>query len=590
MSSEPVLRILSSDLSSQPERALATFARFLGVSADIVLATEDGPDFGPAGTMGEGNAVLAIGFGTWRRFAHRPWADRLLGSTSFALIFGHSPDNGPSTELAAASGGALTGFADVEAGELQVEVIRRRSDSGGAVAAVSTRITASSTPVFVFGAETTRAQRLVSLDGQPYGVSIPVEGGSHYFLAEGNLVDLDAEVTPDSPIKAWSPQLFSLSFFLRDAFGDHCWTAPTHPANFIVDDPYLRSRYGFVTLDELPPELRRTGIALTIAFIPFNYRRSRQRIVDQLKACSDLFSIAVHGCDHTEGEFSSSNLSWLEGTAAKALERMDEHQRRTGMPYDKVMVFPKGRFSTQGIQALKRCGFEAAVNSSVWPEDWRHANVRLRDLLAVAVTSHHAFPVFGRRYPSSVYDLAFDAEFQKPILGVEHHEYFRDGFAPLETFARELGDAVHHLKWCALDQALASSYVVRRQSRNVWALRHFVGKLSFTNSSSEPWTLNIEKPETSGDVESVEVNGQSVPFRVQDGTLTYSVLVPAGATIAARVIQRSVAISARKVGPIFLAKVCLRRWLSDFRDNYLAKNTFLLKAARALLKRLRGQG
>ena len=69
----------------------------------------------------------------------------------------------------------------------------------------------------------------------------------------------------------------------------------------IVDDPYLKKRYGFIQYATLMRELEGMCGALTVAFIPYNRRRSDRHTVALLHAHSDRFSIAVHGCDHTGG-------------------------------------------------------------------------------------------------------------------------------------------------------------------------------------------------------------------------------------------------------------------------------------------------
>src|ERR1039458_1610506 len=103
------------------------------------------------------------------------------------------------------------------------------------------------------------------------------------------------------------------------------------------------------------------------------WRRMGQRdprVVGLLRSASERFSIAVHGCDHAAAEYSSTDGAWLEGTSSCALDRMEQHKRRTGMPFDNVMVFPQGRFSIEAISALKNCGFAAAVNTTLWAVDW----------------------------------------------------------------------------------------------------------------------------------------------------------------------------------------------------------------------------
>ena len=48
----------------------------------------------------------------------------------------------------------------------------------------------------------------------------------------------------------------------------------------------------------------------------------------------------------------------------EALERMNRHQRRTGVPYEPIMVFPQGIFSERAMSVLKRRNFVAAVNTT----------------------------------------------------------------------------------------------------------------------------------------------------------------------------------------------------------------------------------
>jgi hypothetical protein len=398
-------------------------------------------------------------------------------------------------------------------------------------------------------------------------------------LAEEQVVDIDASLTPKSSLRTSYAQFIALSIFFRGTFGPLCWTAPTIGANFVIDDPSLKARYGHILFKSLAADLSRTGVALTVAFIPFNYRRSSLRIVEMLRTIPDRFSIAVHGCDHTRGEYASTDWAWLDGTTTCALDRMEQHRRLTGMPYDNVMVFPQGKFSTTAIGVLKRRGFLAAVNSDAWPADWDLYPAKIRDAIDVAVSRYSGFPIFVRRYPVDFFDYAFDAFFQKPVLGVEHHRYFRSGFAPLENLAVALRRAIPNLHWMPLGSAVVSTHLIRNNTDGTCSVRHFVPEFRYKNKTSVNLACSVEKPESEDLVTSVLVNGTPVPFELSAGNLRYFVVVPPGEEIEARVIYSRTELHQRPSPWPFRLRVCARRYLSDLRDNGIAQSDRILATA-----------
>jgi hypothetical protein len=266
---------------------------------------------------------------------------------------------------------------------------------------------------------------------------------------------------------------------------------------------------------------------------------------------------------------------------------MEQHQRRTGMSFDNVMVFPQGRFSIAAIGALKNCGFFAAVNTSAWPVDWNKSPSTLRDALDVAVTSYERFPIFVRRYPRDVFDYAFDALFQKPVLVVEHHQYFRNGFARLEALAQNLARMAPALTWMPLGQAVMSSHLVRRSSDSQWALRHYIPEFRHRNLAASDLVFAVEKPEAEGSVEAVLVDGKPVPFDVQAGWLRYSVAARSGYEVRGKVLYRRLSLHPRKSPWKYRLGVSGRRFLSDLRDNYLARSEWMLRIVETLMKTLR---
>ena len=115
---------------------------------------------------------------------------------------------------------------------------------------------------------------------------------------------------------------------------------------------------------------------------------------------SDRFSLCLHGCDHTEGEFASTEPRRLNTQLHLATQRMRAHEQRTGLSYDEVMVFPQGKFSTASLALLKCHNYLAAVNSSAVPMDLGEAHgLTIADFLAPAISKYGDFPLFVRRYP-----------------------------------------------------------------------------------------------------------------------------------------------------------------------------------------------
>src|SRR5262249_23539858 len=164
---------------------------------------------------------------------------------------------------------------------------------------------------------------------------------------------------------------------------------PRQYANIVIDDPLLRKSYGFLNYSRLLEEMDRSAFTSTIAFIPWNYKRTDSTIARLVRERSDKFRLCVHGCDHTGGEFATTDLADLNRRIQLATKRMDAHEHLTGVSYTPVMVFPQGRFSSVSLAALKRNNYLAAVNSSVQPQDLDDAHtLTLADMLMPAILKY----------------------------------------------------------------------------------------------------------------------------------------------------------------------------------------------------------
>jgi len=231
-----------------------------------------------------------------------------------------------------------------------------------------------------------------------------------FVLAGQNIVDLDAElVSRNFDIRRYFLSATPIVMYVKWAFADICWNTPENNACLIIDDPPLRPQYGFLNYQRLLDLMERHNFTTNIAFIPWNWRRSDPTVVGMFKTHPERYSLSIHGCDHTGGEFGTSQFDKLAWKSRQALDRMTCHQKKTGIHYDRIMIFPQGVFSGPSLAALKQASFTAAVNTEVLSSDVPRVPITISDVWDVAVMKYGSFPIFTRRYPSQgIENFAFD--------------------------------------------------------------------------------------------------------------------------------------------------------------------------------------
>jgi hypothetical protein len=583
----PLLCILSSESSAASDQAICKFAQFLGLQAELVpLRGELTEPPEALGAPAAGGRALAFGYTALRHLVQRGWFASLLEEARFIFAYGFAPADGELPELKWLTRGALAFVTSIGAAQKHFTVHSDVRYRNFPVSGKSCSVEGGPTAVFFDAVRADDIERYITANGHPFFVCVNRGRSLLFLLAEAELVDIERVLSPELSLRSWYPQLIAITIFLRSAFGPWCWTSTVTGATFIVDDPCLKKRYGLVNYKSLLSELNRSRSALTIGFIPYNYRSSDLQTVALLRRHSDRFSIAVHGCDHTGREFASLDEVWLTGTAACALERMEAHTERTRMPFDNVMIFPQGQFSTKAIRALKKCGFVAAVNTTPWPVDYLEFPLTLRDLLDVAVTRYESFPIFGRRNPRDIFDCAFDALFQKPILAVEHHGFFRHGCKPFAKFVRDLSALNTNLAWMPLGRTVTASSVFKQTGNGQIAVRHFMPVLRYMNPTPANLSLVIEKPEQDGLIEAVLVGNHRVPFEVHSGLLRYEADLEVGEELNVAVVYRRTPPVSRTPSWKYRVTASVRRVLSDVRDNHLARSERVLSVAEKIKKKL----
>lgn len=234
----------------------------------------------------------------------------------------------------------------------------------------------------------------ICIGGSPFMSVAKGKTAEMLFLGSADTLDVEREVG-DLPLSEYFSRFVPQAMALRYIFREECWHPLESVASFILDDPLLQPKYGYLDFGWLLNLMKEFDFATTVAFIPHNYRRSSKRTVEMFRRNSDRLAICFHGNDHIAREFVSADPHLLNTMLGIAEARMGFLAHATGLRCPKVMVFPHDDFSVEALRALKSRSFLAAVNGPPHPVG-RRVNLTLRELAQPAVLRHGGFPLFPR--------------------------------------------------------------------------------------------------------------------------------------------------------------------------------------------------
>ncbi|HMP81266.1 MAG TPA: hypothetical protein PKA41_01010 [Verrucomicrobiota bacterium] len=510
------------------------------------------------------------------------WIASLTSRVANCFVFGFQDNAADNRLLKELTGGGCSSVQAVSSGEAGISIGADRADITRQLSGLS------------FGA-TSRDGDRVFLEKASEGFSALMEIGGKPSLVVGkcghaelmlsaieDVADLDDSPIGRAPMAGYFTRVVPLLMFLRRAGGDRFWHNESPRACLIIDDPLLTPRYGFMEYEAMLKLMQRERFSTCIAFIPWNCRRSDRRVVELFKRFPKHFSLCVHGCDHTGAEFASHDRNFLDAQAAEGLHRMAMHRDLTAIGFDDVMVFPQGKFSTEAVGALKSSGYLAAVNSTGRPVDADGGGLQLRDLLDVAVTRFHGFPLFVRRYPQDIVGLTLDLFLGKPALLVEHHGFFSDGYAALERIVRTLNAIEPRLEWTNLSAICSQACWIRRGENGEFQVRFYTDRFHLHNDSTEPRRYALYQRHADADASvSIVVKGASAKTDRVGTELVVRVELNPGQSVEVTIQRQQAPARAAATGHSFTwrAGVFVRRHLSEFRDNHVDRNPFLSRVA-----------
>jgi hypothetical protein len=414
-------------------------------------------------------------------------------------------------------------------------------------------------------------------------------GGAQLFLnASANVVDVAAPCTKYFDVSENCFDTVPIVMYAKWAFGAVDVTEIS--ACLIVDDPLLKQRYGFLKYHDALQLMNEHNFATTVAFIPWNWRRTDARTVRLFQEHPNRLALCIHGCDHTAKEFAERSSAVLNKRINVASNRMRLLRRRTQLRHDDIMLFPQGAFSAGAARALKLNGFVAAANTEVVPVHGDENNTTVGDLLGLAIMKYASFPLFTRRYLAhGVENFAFDGLLGKPCLIAAHHDDFAGDARILLQVIAKLNSLKWNLHWRSLGSAITHSFSIRRYAEGDQYVEMYGTSLTYRNlhASAQPTTF-VKEESDFGCVKAVTVNGQPVDYLHQRGYLRFGTTIPANENVNLRIIysgEQSLPVG--DDGLNYRAKAVLRRYLSEFRDNYLSRNAHLHQGAIRIKEALR---
>jgi hypothetical protein len=441
------------------------------------------------------------------------------------------------------------------------------------------------------------ADSRLSIQGCPYPVQqiISIGGGtllarvalptSELFVAASTAVfDPDAEVVQNLAVDECFSALVPLVLFLRHS-GAAFWRTASSSANVIIDDVNLRPRYGFVNARTLARHVDDLACAVSIGFIPWNCNRTSVRVVDLFRSRWPRLSLSIHGCDHIGAEFSNGSPSASLAMIGLSLHRMRSLARRSGLRYDRVIIFPQGRFSRSAMVALRESTFVAAVNTEL-VDDRTQCGVRAVELLKPAITSYAGFPLFLRRKPgTAIANFALDLLLGKPCLVVTHHDDFQEGMESFVSLVGALNALEPTLRWTNLETIVSETYSSRPNAAGGLDIR-LVAPSTVLAAPGTEGAIHFSKAEPQLDKSfEARVGGRRISGYRVGAEIRFSANAPHEGPAVVDVRPSPSEPTPTMARPLtYCAKVAARRYLSEFRDNYVARSPW----ATAAMRRIRG--
>jgi hypothetical protein len=248
---------------------------------------------------------------------------------------------------------------------------------------------------------------------------------------------------------------------------------------------------------------------------------------------------------------------------------MERLSRNTGLSYDKVMVFPHGKFSGSAMQALQESSFLAGVNTELI-DSQANRGVPSGQLLHPAITSYSGFPLFLRRpAPEPIANFALDLLLGKPCLVGMHHDYFREGFEPLVNLVKSLKGLDPGLSWSNLETIVSGTYSVQTNADSHHDVRLY-SRYTRVAIRKPPACISFCKSEPMKEKAfDASVNGHEIAASRNGQDLLFAAKVESQENVVTTRLSPVPTPSLPSYSLRYRLKVATRRHLARIRDNHV---------------------
>jgi hypothetical protein len=388
----------------------------------------------------------------------------------------------------------------------------------------------------------------------PIFVTWPKGSGQVFVDAGANDGNLDEMTFRDMYFdKPMFTEIIPLMFAMRSCLFQEVWHSYRDYANLTIDDPPLQNNMGgtlqYIDYHKLLAEMNLHQFHTTIAFIPKNWDDSDPDVVQLFLENPDNYSLVQHGNNSDGFEFfkysAAEEDKWpsrpfegQEEDIVEGLQRMELHTSQTGIPFDRIMIFPYGNAPAPTLGILKRHNYLALVQGAPQPlgepcsKKWDYlmvpANFECENYPMVRRLPIPDKSSFDPLWP--VYRLFLD----RPALINSHvGEMFGTGINSFNSIADHINSLYGNVEWKSLGETIRRLYWERQNDDGSVDLRMFSNNwLIVTNETDEPHTYHVSKEETLNvPINSLTVNGHEFPYDIQDGYLSLSAILPAYETM-----------------------------------------------------------
>jgi len=426
-----------------------------------------------------------------------------------------------------------------------------------------------------------------------------------YRKGKGNIFVLGTKQTKSlentQMVELYNTQYFSeivsVMMFLRYSCGDECWHREIDYANLTIDDPFLVEPYGNLEFKGLLTSMETHNFNTTIAYIPWNYDRSNPKVAKLFLDHPDRYSMVIHGNNHDHYEFYKYNkvsLKEQENDIIEALNRMKEFRKLTGIPYDKIMIFPHGIAPEKTLEFLKKYNFVATVNNQDAPLETKRpqstfygiepAIMDYANFTALKRHSTQGYRIWSFRKAKSgieVAPYAFDLFIDKPVLIVAHQDFFFSGIDAFSSTADAINNLAGEVNWTSLGNISKHLYLEKTNDDGSVDIRMYGNKLVLSNKSGSKKLYHIRKKETLNvPISKVTINGAETNYIIENDTLKVHEVIPLRDSMELEIIYNEEIPNIANFPTGFLRNIQksgVRVWglrrFSDFRDMYLSINS-----------------